>query len=257
MALLFAYLNLQSEALILDCTYSVTSLWKTDNVYVCTARVILVGDDCNLTESSRNHLDGMNDSDVKGVSFDGNNLKMMPRNLSKIFPNLEALQISSSQLKEIKREDLVGFRKLEVFDLYNNQIRSIAGNLFENNLQIQHIRFSENPLKHVGLNAFKNLQLHTLYLNSAGCISDYGNNRAAVERLIMRMTDSCPPSWEMIVAAKEFKEKVEVQIEEKTYPLAMKIVEIEQILMGRLSHLDKKLHRLEKVIENNPNIQLL
>jgi Leucine rich repeat len=239
-----------------------TSLWQTSEIYVCTAKMVLVGVDLNITEASRNHLPGKNDSDVQGVNFNSQILKTMPQNLGEVFPNLSALVIYNAQIEEIQRRDLIGFPNLKMIRFYYNQIKSIDGDLFEDLPQIEHISFQNNPLKHVGVNAFDNLKnLQSLYLYSAGCISSAReNNQVGVQELISQLTDQCPPSWKMIIAAKEFKAKIEEQIEAKTDPLASRLSVVEQILMGYksvFSQFEKKMEKIENTVGNNPKIELL
>lgn len=259
-SLVLIFLNLQSDALILDCTYAVKDLWSAANIYACEAKVVVIGDEFNVTGASRNHLVGKNHSDVQGISIENQNVNFVPKYLWKIFPNFEVLSISSTNLNQIKLNDLVGLSNLKVLDLYNNKINKIEGDLFDDHPQIQHIRFEKNPLKHVGPDAFDNLKnLQSLDMYDAGCVSEYVvNNRAAVETLIDKMYANCPYTFEMFIVDKKFKKAIETEVQVKTEPMIRKMSEIEQILMGIKSgsnKFDTRLQNLEKNIDSQ--IQLL
>lgn len=55
--------------LILDCAYSVRSIWVVGAVYHCNARIIFVGDPRNVTEVSHNHTPGNDHSTVLSIEI--------------------------------------------------------------------------------------------------------------------------------------------------------------------------------------------
>lgn len=95
----------QSEALTLNCTFSESTVWKIKG-YFCNANITSLGDNYDVLLVSTNHTLGKNNRDVKGLYVKNETLKSMPSKLSESFPNLEAINIDSSGLTKIKRDDL-------------------------------------------------------------------------------------------------------------------------------------------------------
>lgn len=206
----------QSEALILDCTYSVTAAWKIET-YFCTARIIYVGHNWSVSKASHNHTLGKKHEDVKGLSASDRYLKCMPRTLAKVFPNLEGVNIQSSGLTKIKKEDLAQISNLKELNLYGNKIQALDGNLFEDHPGIQYICFRNNPLKHIGLNSFRGMkELKRIDLHKAGCVSEDLSGRTASKALIKKLLIKCRPTWHMmeqdLFAGKEFQKSVDARI---------------------------------------------
>lgn len=211
---------LQTEAIVLDCTYSVGTVNLGTNIYKCQPTIIFTGDVHDVSEASHKHLSGKSHDNVKGLKISDQPLKFMPRKLGQVFTNLEEIYIHSSEIEAIQKEDLVGIKNLKALALYVSQIQTIDGNVFENHPKMQSIVLWHIPLKHIGLNAFRNLkELSTLYFYNAGCVNDSAfavNNQNAVKLIIDSLPSKCHPTMQMIendlLAGGEFQQAVDARI---------------------------------------------
>lgn len=73
-------------------------------------------------------------------------IHFFPKNLSKIFPNLQELEISHCKLKEIEADDLKGFDKLITLSLANNCLKYLPDDLFKHVPNLQYADFSNNNI---------------------------------------------------------------------------------------------------------------
>ena len=213
------------------------SLWRLPNLYTCNARVIFSGDPKFVEEVSTNHLAGRNNNDVNGILIQNLNLGFIPGNISNFFPNLHTINAVVCGITEIKREDIKSFRKLQQFDVDQNNIREIPNGFFEENLDLLFISFSNNPMRHIAHNVFDHLNsLERLHFGANFCINTYGQNRTAVLDLMFRVAVNCPPTFEMIferTAAKilygtELEKKIDEQVSERINPLVWSVMDIDQ-----------------------------
>jgi hypothetical protein len=255
--LCLALFALSSEALILDCTYSVRGFFNLPNLYTCTARVVFIGDPRHVTEVSTNHLPGRNNNDVLGISIQNQNLKFLPRNISNFFPNTQGFDVNYCGLEKIEKEDISGFKNLSTFYPADNNIRLIPNDMFEDNPLINFIAMGRNPIRHIAANVFDNLPLTELYLNPLSCINAEAVNRSNVKDLIFKVAVSCPPTFEMnferIQARLQLENncdqcerRIDEQISERINPLTWKMFEMDQ----SLQKLEERVFTLEEALKN-------
>jgi BTB/POZ domain/Leucine rich repeat len=94
------------------------------------------------------HQEGFTNFDVEMISFlEKISIEYLPRGLSKIFPNLKALDIDSCGLKKITRNDLTGLENLEAFCINNSKLRSLPSDLFEGMTKLKEISLCDNKLE--------------------------------------------------------------------------------------------------------------
>lgn len=246
-----------SNSIILDCTYQIQTLWNIQNIYVCTARVIVVGDLRNVTDVSQNHMTGRTNDDVKGISIRGQTLRFVPRNIDAFFPNIESLFVQQSQIQELFSKDLKNLPNLREVNMDGNLIEVISADLFEENQNITGISFSLNPMKHIDYKAFEKLpNLTTLFFSNSLCISHQAwNNRAEVLRMIFLLLVNCPPSFEMterrLVNGVELQKSVDVQVADRINPLTWNVFEMDQKLDNheeRIAKLEDELLELKEIL---------
>jgi Leucine rich repeat len=242
---------LSSEALILNCTYSVRSFYRHPDIYACIASVIFVGDPRHVTEVSKNHLAGRSDNDVLGVAIEKQDLKFVPRNISSFFPNVQAFDIRHCGVEDIAKEDISGFKNLSMFQPADNNIRSIPNDMFQGNPSIRAIAVGRNPIRHIAANVFDPLtQLVALWLDPVSCINAQAENRSAVIDLTFLASVSCPPTFEMnferfqtkLLNGIELEIKIDKQVSERINPLTMTVFELDQ----KLQEIDERLEVLER-----------
>lgn len=236
-----------SDALILDCTYSMVHSWKVVHLYTCTAKVIFVGDPRNVSDVSHNHMNGKNNDDVQAVIIRTKEMTLMARDLYKFFPNLRSIDMYNSAVGEVHKEDFRNLTKLTEINLRGNQIKTLKSDLFSDNLNLEALNFISNPIKHVDHKVFDPLvKLTSLHFELVACFSQgFANNRANVELLIFRLFVNCPPSFEMteqrILNGTQLKASTDTQVYNQIFPLAMEFREIKR----RVEELERRLEQAE------------
>ncbi|KAL7013274.1 hypothetical protein ACKWTF_015311 [Chironomus riparius] len=111
--------------------------------YCCQVASQQIVDDQEL-EFIGNHLNCKTSNDVTFIYFCNCNLNKLPKNLSKVFPNLNIISIYNSKLKTICKNDLSGFKQLKIFRCFNNDIEFVPGDLFEDSKCMEWIEFYIN-----------------------------------------------------------------------------------------------------------------
>lgn len=155
---------ISSEALILECTYSVLSFWRVPSIYTCTGRIVFSGDPRFNTEVSQNHLEGRSDSDVAGVRIRDQAVGFVPLGINNFFPNLESFDMMRSDVAEVSSEALRGLSRLRQFSLFVNRVQIIDEALFRDNPHVIGISFGNNIVRHVAHKVFD----HLSHLDSLG-----------------------------------------------------------------------------------------
>lgn len=243
-----------ASSLYLECTYSVRSFWTVPNIYTCTARIISVGDHRNVTDVSRNHLDGRSNSDVKGLSFRTLESKVLPLNIHEFFPNIESIDAKNT-LEELSREELSVFPKLKELLLNDNKVQVINSNLFAGNPNMTSISFIRNPVRNVAAGVFDHLsQLTKLHFDGVTCHSQAAVNRDDVLNLIAKIIVQCPPTFDMnfemieerLLNGLMFHKKMDEHVSELINPLTYSVFQVNK----RLDEVDEQIKKLEREIQN-------
>jgi len=86
-------------------------------------------------------------ADVVGVIFNECILTKVPRGLTKIFPNMQNLNILSSNLKNVNKMDLAEYKSMTSLNFSNNKIKYLPGDLLEGFKNLEIIGFPRNELK--------------------------------------------------------------------------------------------------------------
>lgn len=172
------------HAFVFDCNFQFTPSPSSFNyIYSCTAKNL------HVTENDRfiDQLSGGNskvDLPIKYVEqliINQQNVEVLPRVISELFPRLKTLTVSSSYLKSIEPQDFIGLAELEELNLDNNEIEAILPSTFVDNSRLIKITMEHNSLRDIASNVFESLhQLNQLNLRSNDCIDDRANNLEAV-----------------------------------------------------------------------------
>lgn len=142
----------------IECDFKIAKYFYTfPEVYTCVIRSIFLPDDPIISVTGT-HLSGKEHSDVVGIYGGFGPLQTFPKGLENIFENLKAIYTtSSSQIKEIHREDLKGLPNLVELLLDNNRIEVVEEGLFDYTPNLAAISFYYNKVYHVNFNVFDNL----------------------------------------------------------------------------------------------------
>jgi Leucine rich repeat len=191
--LLIASLAL-SHALVYECLFKHVTYAVIEDGYECEATITDFGDSNTLTAITGDHLPGMTDADVNGVSSYSLNSTVIPRNLPNFFPNLEALKWDNTFLETISSEDLRPFPDLKFFWIDYNQIVSIDGNLFEHTPNLRLISIEKNQIRHVGQDLLTNLSsLQIIYFQANPCVDVIAYTQSGIQELSRDLPILCPP----------------------------------------------------------------
>lgn len=121
------------------------------------------------------HELGQRDRDVKVFIIKHQSCQFLPMKIENYFPHLEEIEVDSSGLRQLHRENFAQLSKLKMAIFPGNEIEYLPGDLFINNLRLTHIDFSDNRIKTVGRNLFDNLyNLRYLMFDDNECYEGFG-----------------------------------------------------------------------------------
>lgn len=158
-----------SNAIIIDCNYSMKNWAQSGIVYTCDATINTLGNNeaiTAVTDFGATADPTLQTSDVKWfVLTNAQNLRVdhFPSNMATIFPNLVGIIWVDSRLKSISPADLSPYPSLIFFAVSRNMIRKLDGKLFQNNKKLQQIDYELNAIQEIGpglLNALTWINLH-------------------------------------------------------------------------------------------------
>lgn len=136
-----------SQGFDLQCLFKDVSLGGKD-LRKCYARNVNVTKPNDIVTSVNGET--WRQFDVHSLQIFRQTLNYFPMNIESFFPNLKFLRVKSSKLKTILQIDLKPFEQLEKFDAADNDIDTLASNLFDFNPNLHWIQFYANRLKYVG-----------------------------------------------------------------------------------------------------------
>jgi len=114
----------------------------------------------DISRNQHKHKRGKTNDDVAGVSiYNSPKIDKLPAiTLKDTFKNIRALALSTTSLKEISMNDLIGLENLTELWIQNNKhLVSLPGDLFKNMARLQYISFRNNKIKLIGKDLLKPL----------------------------------------------------------------------------------------------------
>jgi len=135
----------------------------------------------------------MDNNDVNCFYADNKNFQFFPKDLDKIFGNLERIIIANANIREVHQGDLKPFTNLVYLALHINEIEIIEEGLFNYNTDLILISLRNNKIKYIHSKVFDNLpHLDTLRLLDNQCIDkDSQLNSTAVMETIKHAKLQC------------------------------------------------------------------
>lgn len=134
------------------------------------------------------------DIDVKGIYIEFSVIYYFPKNIDHKFPNLTAISIINSKLREIHQMDLKVFPELRYLSLKGNEIQVIEKNLLELNPKLEVVSFNHNHIKHIDPKVFdglKDIKVLQLALNT--CLYHSPNLEQPPQEIISNIQHKCKP----------------------------------------------------------------
>lgn len=182
---------------MIECEFNeIPGQWE----YTCIVKNFQPSDDSSITHVQGQHDSNKSNDDVKQFLWSGNRnenlkvLKTFPKNVKKLFKNVEIIWIEHTNLEEISNEDLKEFgENLKVLGLTFNKIKKIDENLFKFNLNLEEISLQGNQIEKIKPKTFDGLgKLKILNLNKNPCLNDEDfifNEKNEVEKLIKKIKE--------------------------------------------------------------------
>lgn len=104
---------------------------------------------CSIRTSAEIYWHGIKiaeelDDQVQGFySYGNKNIKFLPVNIHKNFPNLMALEASQCSIELLTKENLQGLSELKMLWLHHNQIEEIRSDTFQGLVSLEWIHLGE------------------------------------------------------------------------------------------------------------------
>lgn len=186
-----------SSPMNLICHYKKDSdWWIAKDVYQCDIKSILfikLQEESLVDSISGNHFLNHNNDDVKALAIKNKIVNYFPTKIDKFFKNLELIDVSHNNLKEVHQGDIKPFPKLRGIVLHHNDIEVLENGLFDYNLKLEMVWLNQNKLVHIDVNVFDNLdKLSYLSFESNPCISMKAENSLTeVKQIIEKLKEKC------------------------------------------------------------------
>lgn len=172
------------------------------------------------------HEIGRRDRDVKIFIIKLQVCHFLPTKIEHFFPHLQEIEVDSSGLRQLFRENFASLTKLTMAIFPNNEIEFLPGDLFIYNPRLTHIDFSQNRIKSVGRNFFNSLHnLQFLMFDDNECYEELGMATDEIELIREEILQNCSsvakPEKRIVVRVEEVKvvEKTPEKKEEVKVPL--------------------------------------
>lgn len=140
--------------MILVCDF-IFHTFVTETLYMCKVNV----GDSTKTRGNEilgvfgDHLPGFKNADVKAIWFADVLFNYLPKGISRIFPNLEAVVIIGCDLLEILTGDLEDFTNLKYLYIHSNKITKVPVDLFKGMSKLQEISIIDNKKLRSGISS--------------------------------------------------------------------------------------------------------
>lgn len=212
-----------ANAMTLDCNFK--NLKDLDDhtkeVYACES--------FNVTNREQNepinyvtnlHDMGRRDRDVKILIIKKQICYFLPRRIENFFPHLQEIEVDSSGLRQLLRENFASLTKLTMAIFPGNEIEFLPGDLFIYNPRLTHINFSQNRISNVGHNFFSGLRnLRYLLFDDNECYQGYGMVLEEVEVVKNEILQNCSSILKqekrIVIKVEEVKAEEEKPVKEE------------------------------------------
>lgn len=150
-----------------------------------------------MTNVTRNHKIQKEYSDIKLLAVHNQSCSVLPTRLGGFFVNIEGLEVMNSGLKEIGKENLMDFPRLEYLNLMKNYLECLPKNLFEGNLWLKTVVVCCNNLKTIHPTIFHLPRLNHVNFRRNICISKQADGNDEISKMNREVSRKCPPSIEV------------------------------------------------------------
>lgn len=173
-------------SLTLICDISFDYQWDiVDNVKTCKPTNVTI----NHPEQFITKVNTTSDTDdIHGLWVENKNCEYIPRNIESFLPNLRAIRIQDSKLKEISKFDIAPFPALVTLALIGNELQFLNDDLFDYNTKIKSLTLNDTNILIVNGAILMPLNLSVLEFqlhNLKNCVGKCRDIRCMQDTIIM------------------------------------------------------------------------
>lgn len=182
-----------SVGLTIQCEFATANWAGIVDLYTCFGTIVGSGSASNIINIEGNHLDGLSNAQVLGLSiYNQRGLTQLPGNVSSFFPALTAVDWVFGDLSTVAASNLQQFSNVTILNLYGNRLTSLNGNLFQLNQNLEVIDLGNNLINDVGLGLLANLpQLRTVFFQRNVCVDFIASTPQGIQELNGLLRDRC------------------------------------------------------------------
>lgn len=177
------------------CEFGFPYAWENiGNVYTCSVKNLSVTTpNETVTNILGIHETGKTNIDVHKLNIAQPNIcQFIPKGFEKFFPNLLGLRVAQTQLVLLTKNDIKVFPKLRNCDMFNNYLRSLDSDLFDETPEVDYLYFGDNQIEEIGYDIFKPLKnLRKAVFQGNVCIRRNANEKSEVENLQLQINEKC------------------------------------------------------------------
>ena len=171
------------------------------------------------------HEMGRRDRDVKVFIIKHQVCHFLPLKIENFFPQLQELEVDTSGLKKLYRENFERLDNLRMAIFPGNEIEFLPGDLFAYNHRLTHIDFSQNRIKSIGRDLFDTLyNLKYLVFDENDCYQGFGiildDFQTVKDEILKNCSNAGKQEKRIVIKAEEVKKpedkKADVKIVVKT-----------------------------------------
>lgn len=169
------------------------------------------------------HEIGRQNRDVKVFIIKHQTCHYLPAKIENFFAFVQEIEVDSSNLKQLFRENFARLPELKMAIFPNNELEFLPDDLFIYNFKLTHLDFSQNQIKNVGINFFKSLHKLRYLLFDNDCYVGYAYVFEEVQVLKEEILSNCSfnakPEKRIVVKVEQVKvEDKKPHITEKEKP---------------------------------------
>lgn len=200
--LLIVALSVSSiDAFTINCSF-INFVWPSIGVqYTCMVHPSLSVRNPNAVATGVRgvHLPGRSNADVRMVNFHGvDDLVVVPRGMSNFLPNIHAIRIYDSDVRNLVGNELNEYTNLRWFSVFDSYVNTIPSNFFSHNPNMIYVAFDANYVQTVGSGLFDPIRnvrsMSYMGFLSNRCINMSGSNGNQIDRVLERLNSHCSGS---------------------------------------------------------------
>lgn len=143
---------------VVQCTFQEENLCVLKKSYSCLITYSEIPENVNNSTFIGEHLEGKTNNDVNFIEFKKCIFSSkIPKDLTKVFPNLLGFEILNSNLKELSRSDIEQFKTLKMFCCTKTYLKYLPGDLFNGFENLEWIDLGINDLEIIEPNILNGL----------------------------------------------------------------------------------------------------